>query len=207
MELSWCNHDLCYEGIWDKVVGYHNHMELNCLTTGQVVYSWETRRLTMGGDKSSSSVVAVTSVIETVIMVSPPSLLAMLMLVKRDEDEIMVLAGEVIKRLMGMGVQVLVDLTLMGELANFNGINLKSPMIQLFYPRPVPGFCSSEQLFYSVTCSAIVDGGDGVADGQGGGPLPADLSEVDLIASRRWLHELLDPVIQGRISSCWQACW
>lgn len=40
MELTWCNHDSCYEAIREKVVGEHNHMELTGPATGQVVYRY-----------------------------------------------------------------------------------------------------------------------------------------------------------------------
>jgi hypothetical protein len=57
----------------------------------------------------------------------------MLMLVKQEHDEHIVAVMEAIKRLMGTGVQVLMDSTLIGELANFDGVDLDSPMIRLFY--------------------------------------------------------------------------
>ena len=40
MELTWCNHDSCYQAIREKVVGEHNHMELTGPATGQVVYRY-----------------------------------------------------------------------------------------------------------------------------------------------------------------------
>jgi hypothetical protein len=56
MEISWCNHDSCYEAIREKVVGDHNHLELTGPATGQVVYSWEKgqRSTAMEGGGSSS---------------------------------------------------------------------------------------------------------------------------------------------------------
>jgi hypothetical protein len=44
----------------------------------------------------------------------------MLMLVKWDEDELIVVVAEAIEWLMGVGVQVLVDSKLMEELASFD---------------------------------------------------------------------------------------
>ncbi len=74
---------------------------------------------------------------------------------KRDNDKLIMAVAEAVKQLMGTEVQVLVDSTLMGKLANFGGINLESPMIWLFYPRPMPGFGSVDQLFDLVTCKEI----------------------------------------------------
>ncbi|KAL3784458.1 hypothetical protein ACHAW5_004018 [Stephanodiscus triporus] len=87
----------------------------------------------------------------------------------------------------------------MEDLADYDdgSVDLESPMIRLFYPRPVPGFGSGDQLFDSVTCVSIDDddddgggGDDGDDDGDdadagGGGQmlLPADLSDVDLVVT------------------------
>ena len=218
MEISWCNHDSCYEAIREKVVGDHNHLELTGPATGQVVYSWEKgqRSTAMeGGGSSSSSSSSASSALSSassasssaagaredgvVVVASPPP--AVLMLVKRDEDELLAVAADAIARLMSTGVQVLVDSTLMGELAaNYDDdIDLDSPMIRLFYPRPVPGFGSGGQLLLDSIACGVYDGGatasdDGGADDGGGGggggggkgrkgQVPADLSDVDLVVT------------------------
>ena len=143
MELSWCNHDACYEAIREKVVGDRNSVELTGPATGQVVYSWEVEE---NEDEEEHDT--------TTMIPNPP---AVLMLVKRDEDELLKVAAKTIEQLMEMGVQVLVDSMLMEELASFETIDLDSKLIRLFYPRPVPGFGSGEQLFDSVTCNASTD--------------------------------------------------
>jgi hypothetical protein len=129
------------------------------------------------------------------------------MQMKWDDNKLIKVMAEAIKWLMGTGVQVLVDSTLIEELANFNSVNLESPMIRLFQLRPVPNFGSSNQLFDSVTCGGIVDGRDADADGWGGGQLLADLSNADLVFGCRRLHGLHDPILKGGRSSCGQACW
>jgi hypothetical protein len=94
MELSWCNHDACYEAIREKVVGDRNSVELTGPATGQVVYSWEVEE---NEDEEEHDT--------TTMIPNPP---AVLMLVKRDEDELLKVAAKTIEQLMEMGVQVLV---------------------------------------------------------------------------------------------------
>lgn len=165
LELAWCNHDSCYEAIREKVVGEHNHMELTGPATGQVVYSWEQYGLESGSKTAKASAQN--------MFASPP---AVLMLVKRDEDELLAVAVEAIEQLTEMGVQVLVDSTLRGELKNFDNIDVESDMIRLFDPKPVPGFGSGDQLLDSGGSSGAATNGDE-------GENPADLSDADLVVT------------------------
>mmetsp|Transcript_34353 Transcript_34353/g.83083 ORF Transcript_34353/g.83083 Transcript_34353/m.83083 type:complete len:551 (+) Transcript_34353:245-1897(+) len=169
LELAWCNHDACYEAIREKVVGEHNHMELTGPATGQVVYSWEQYSIE---NTSSSS----TGASKSNNVASPP---AVLMLVKRDEDELLSVAVETIEQLVGIGVQVLVDSTLRGELENYDNIDVEGDMIRIFDPKPVPGFGSGDELFDSSDGSAATNGSGCGGEGQ----MPADLSDADLIVT------------------------
>mmetsp|Transcript_38656 Transcript_38656/g.81285 ORF Transcript_38656/g.81285 Transcript_38656/m.81285 type:complete len:545 (-) Transcript_38656:144-1778(-) len=169
LELAWCNHDACYQAIREKVVGEHNHMELTGPATGQVVYSWEQYSM----ESASKATAAVKK------LASPP---AVLILVKRGEEELFQIAIETIGRLLEIGVQVLVDSTLMGELEACENIDVESDLIRLFDPKPVPGFGSGEQLLDSADgSSSAANGSDGSdsKDGQN----PADLSDPDLIVT------------------------
>ncbi|KAL7528458.1 hypothetical protein ACHAWF_002572 [Thalassiosira exigua] len=168
LELAWCNHDSCYEAIREKVVGEHNHMELSGPATGQVVYSWKGYSMEEG---SSSNKISKP-------VASPP---AVLMLVKRDEEELLEVAAEAIEHLMTMGVQVLVDSTLRGELAELYSVDLDSDMIRLFDPKPVPGFGSGEQLLNPAADSNMKTNGSTGDDDEG--PAPADLSDADLVVT------------------------
>ncbi len=69
-------------------------------------------------------------------MAPPPSPPAVLILVKRDDNELIVVAAEIIDLLTGMGVQMLVDSTMMGKLGKFDGVDLESPLIPLSFARP-----------------------------------------------------------------------
>eukprot|EP00571_Detonula_confervacea_P002574 CAMPEP_0172320550 /NCGR_PEP_ID=MMETSP1058-20130122/40772_1 /TAXON_ID=83371 /ORGANISM="Detonula confervacea, Strain CCMP 353" /LENGTH=536 /DNA_ID=CAMNT_0013035839 /DNA_START=119 /DNA_END=1726 /DNA_ORIENTATION=+ len=164
MELAWCNHDSCHEAIREKVVGEHNHMELTGPATGQVVYSWEKYSKESGSSGTTTAVVQVKS---------PP---AVLMLVKRDEEELLLVAVEAIKELTSIGVQVLVDSTLRGDLEKHGDIDLDSELIRLFYPKPLPGFGSGDQLVDSLNDSDTDD--EGVEQ-----ECPADTSDADLVVT------------------------
>ena len=177
MELAWCNQDACGEAIREKVVGDHNHMELTGPATGQVAYSWEQYSIesVVEGDigKMKSNSVA-----------SPP---AVLMLVKREDEELTKVAVEAIQKLVGYGVQVLVDSTLAGELTNYETVDMESDMIRLFEPQPVPGFGTGDQLFNAADdeqSSASVNGGEesNYDDGEEQ-KCSADLSDADLIVT------------------------
>jgi len=169
LELAWCNHDACYEAIREKVVGEHNHMELTGPATGQVVYSWDSYS---EEDEPTSASAASEA--------APPP--AVLMLVKRGEDELLEVAVEAIEELMGLGVQVLVDSTLGGELEHRDNIDTGSDMIRLFEPKPVPGFGSGDQLRDSEDGGVTTDGGDANGSPEGG-KVPADLSDPDLVVT------------------------
>lgn len=181
LELSWCNHDACYDAIREKVVGEHNHMELTGPATGQVVYSWN--------QPSLSSVATINTVTFTSEASPPP---AVLMLVKRDEEELLSVAVNTIERLIASGVQVLVDSYLWGKLENYDVsnstilIDLGSSMIRLFEPKPVSGFGSGDELIdVGYTDSTIHNGSDAREDVDimEARRAPADLSDADLVVT------------------------
>lgn len=116
LELTWCNHDGCYEAIRERVVGEHNHMELTGPATGQVVY-----RSTAANQGSAAT---------------PP---VVLLFVKRDDDELLEIAIDTIEQLTTMGVEVLVDSILREGLTTCDTIDFD--MIGLFDPhKPAAGF-------------------------------------------------------------------
>jgi len=125
-------------------VGEHNHMELTGPATGQVVYSWDHQYSMVSGDSEYESTESTSTTTST--SSNTANAPAVLILVKRDEDELFEVAVEVIEELMGMGVQVLVDSRLRGELEDCESIDTKSDMIRLFEPHPVPGFGYGDQL-------------------------------------------------------------
>ncbi|KAL7439117.1 hypothetical protein ACHAXH_006979 [Discostella pseudostelligera] len=201
LELSWCNHDACYDAIREKVVGEHNHMELTGPATGQVVYRWNqpsssstTTTTTTSSSDRGNNIIAISSPSSSTTTTPPP---AVLMLVKRDEDELLSVTVTTIEQLIQSGVQVLIDSYLWGKLENFYGdddrnddatipIDLESSMIRLFAPKPVSGFGSGEQLIdLGYADSATVTSSDDVrseVDVEERRP-PADLSDADLIVT------------------------
>ena len=122
------------------------------------------------------------------VVASPP---AVLMLVKRDEKELLAVAVEVIEELVeNWGVQVLVDSTLMKDLKKkySDKLELDSDTIRLFDPKPVSGFGSGEQLVGSTddtkTSINIANGSNnGEGEEEKAGQPPADLSDADLVVT------------------------
>lgn len=146
LELSWCNHDGCYEAIRERVVGEHNHMELSSPATGQVVYRYSS---TQSGSKRATT---------ASIQGNAPTPPVVLLLVKHGEDELLEIAIEAIEQLTRMGVQVLADSVLREDLKKCDTID--SDMIGLFDPKkPAAGFGSGEELFDPS------DGGGNAANG------------------------------------------
>ncbi len=195
LELTWCNHDACYDAIREKVVGEHNHMELTGPATGQVVYSWNQHGASTNANAASSprgnnnNGVALSSSSSA----HPP---AVLMLVKRDEEELLSVAVNAIERLMTSGVQVLIDAYLWGKLENYchddgddnskSFIDLDSTMIRLFLPKPVSGFGSGEELIdVGYSDGTINNGSDALREevDREGRMAPADLSDADLVVT------------------------
>ncbi|KAL3805083.1 hypothetical protein HJC23_003311 [Cyclotella cryptica] len=163
IELTWCNHGACMDAIREQVVGEHNHLALVGPATGQVVYSWE---------KYSSQ----TAISNGENVASPP---AVLMLVKREETELSKVAADVIAKLIGMGVQVLVDTTFAEELQQFPDVDMGSEMIRMFDPKPVPGFGTGGQLNASINEMNVKNDWEDEHDYSS----PADLCDPDLIVT------------------------
>ena len=193
LELSWCNHDACYDAIREKVVGEHNHMELTGPATGQVVYSWNqpeaSTNAAAASPRENINVVPLSS-----SSTAPPP--AVLMLVKRDEEELLSVAVNTIERLMISGVQVLVDAYLWEKMENYchddgddhskKFIDLESSMIRLFLPKPVSGFGSGEELIdMGYIDSKINNDSDALCEkvDREGRKTPADLSDADLVVT------------------------
>mmetsp|Transcript_5303 Transcript_5303/g.9795 ORF Transcript_5303/g.9795 Transcript_5303/m.9795 type:complete len:595 (+) Transcript_5303:231-2015(+) len=188
MELAWCNHGNCQNVIREKVVGEHNHMELTGPATGQVAYSWEQYSMESVVEEEIELGKCKFNVGKNNATSTP----AVLILVKREDDELTKVAVEAITELVGYGVQVLVDETLAGELGEYDHVDLESDLIRLFEPRPVPGFGTGEELQ-----QAIEKGGANSAYGIHDvdvcyeeeeeefveQPCPADLSDADLIVT------------------------
>ena len=176
MEVAWCTHDKCTDAIREKVVGSHNHMELTGPATGQVVYSWEKYSIESGSSAASSA--EQTTANNNGSVASPP---AVLILVKREEEKLTKVAVDVISKLMNMGVQVLVDTILAGNLSEYVSVDMESDMIRLFEPKPVAGFGTDSQLKES-TRDTKNNPSEEIDDDSDEQP-SADLSDPDLIVT------------------------
>lgn len=175
MELSWCNAEICRDEIREVVLGEHNQMSLRGPATGQVAYEWldyDYKALDRDSAASPSEVSA------------KPTIPAVLMLVKRDDPELLHVAAECISELTRLGVQVLVDSTLQGQLADEakGQVALESSMIRLFDPKPAPGFGTGDQISASQSIETASNGSnfDDVAKDD---VQPADLTDADLVVT------------------------
>ena len=171
MELSWCNAEICRDEIREVVLGEHNQMSLRGPATGQVAYEWL--------DDSGTDPVS-TSSSDSAIATIP----AVLVLVKRDDPELLHVAAECISELTRLGVQVLVDSTLQAQLAGEakGQVALESSMIRLFDPKPAPGFGTEDQISASQSIDSASDESN-VDDAAGDERQPADLTDADLVVT------------------------
>jgi len=82
MELSWCGRDTCVfeDGLREKVVGEHNEISFESPATGQVAYKWD--------DDSTNGEVILSRV---------------LMLVKRNDDDLLKVAADAVRELTSKG--------------------------------------------------------------------------------------------------------
>ncbi|EJK44266.1 hypothetical protein THAOC_37212 [Thalassiosira oceanica] len=172
MELSWCNAEICRDEIREVVLGEHNQMSLRGPATGQVAYEW------LDYDSVTDSVSASSS--DSAMATIP----AVLILVKRDDPELLHVAAECISELNRLGVQVLIDSTLQGQLADEakGQVELESSMIRLFDPKPAPGFGTGDQIIASQSMDTA-EYESNVDDAAKDELQPADLTDADLVVT------------------------
>lgn len=172
MELSWCNAEICRDEIREVVLGEHNQMSLRGPATGQVAYEW------LDYDSVTDSVSASSS--DSAMATIP----AVLILVKRDDPELLHVAAECISELNRLGVQVLIDSTLQDQLADEakGQVELESSMIRLFDPKPAPGFGTGDQIIASQSMDTA-EYESNVDDAAKDELQPADLTDADLVVT------------------------
>jgi len=115
LNLSWCSRDDCYvEELREKVVGQHNEIKFEHPATGQVAYQWSN---------------------ENVKKPTP----RVLILVKRNDDELLQVAADVVKELSAEDdVNVMLPPDVAAKFSHYYSVDNKK--IILFDPKPVPGF-------------------------------------------------------------------
>jgi NAD kinase len=106
MNLLWCTNQACSDVSRERVVGEHNQIVLNGPATGQVAYIWNGETQQQGDS-----------------MKSPPYVPSVLLLVKRDDEELMEIAATAVKQLTGGNIQVLLAPDLAAKLKHYYGVD------------------------------------------------------------------------------------
>ncbi len=132
MDLTWCAKESCeFDELREKVVGDHNSIIFDHPATGQVAYWWEED----SGKKKTK-------------------LPTVLILVKRNDDELLKVAAKAVRKLTESG-----ELTVMlppDTAAKFKHYySVDNDKIQLFDPKPVPGFGGNHLPFDSLQYSSL----------------------------------------------------
>jgi len=120
MELSWCSKDTCqpYQNSREKVVGENNDIEFDSPATGQVVYNWDT---------------------DAIEAFNTPRIL---ILVKRNDDELMATAADAVRELFAAGgLRVMLQPEVAAKFKHYFGVD--DDKIELFENQPEPGFGGS----------------------------------------------------------------
>lgn len=115
MDLSWCTRDDCHVGdLREKVVGQHNEIKFLHPATGQVAYQWSNEHAKN----------ATTSV---------------LILVKRDDDELLKVAADAVKELSAEGdINIMLPPDVAAKFSHYYGVD--NEKIVLFDPKAIAGF-------------------------------------------------------------------
>ncbi len=115
MDLMWCQSDRCQEVVRERVVGDHNTIVFNGPATGQVAYRWNQKAFPI--DKRSSKE-------------QPPpgksslnKIASVLLLVKRDDEELLKIAAQKVPELTAVGIEILLAPELAAKLKHYYGVD------------------------------------------------------------------------------------
>ncbi|MGK3745471.1 MAG: NAD kinase [Bacillariaceae sp.] len=126
MDLMWCQSDRCQEVVRERVVGDHNTIIFNGPATGQVAYRWNRLAHPIDREESSSSS-AKNNDGETDISSTGPSpssgIASVLLLVKRDDEDLLEIAARNVPKLTEVGIDVLLSPDLAAKLKHYYGVD------------------------------------------------------------------------------------
>jgi len=138
MNLMWCTSDLCKEVLRERVVGDHNTIVFNGPATGQVAYKWNRKVYPVGQEdiSSSPSITEPSSLVKNKEGESttpdsstrPPSspssgIASVLLLVKRDDTDLLQIAAENVRKLTKAGIDVLLVPDLAAKLKHYYDVD------------------------------------------------------------------------------------
>jgi NAD kinase len=144
MNLRWCDRDNCGADdiLRERVVGEHNEIMFDHPATGQVAYSWQRDNLT-----------------EEKNIIVP----RVLLLVKKNDDDLLKVASEVVKELTSIGdLKVMLNPDVAAKFKYYYEVDNEE--ILLFDPKPVKGFGASHLALDDIHYNAF--------------PLPNDSDDV-----------------------------
>mmetsp|Transcript_8917 Transcript_8917/g.26503 ORF Transcript_8917/g.26503 Transcript_8917/m.26503 type:complete len:600 (-) Transcript_8917:123-1922(-) len=129
MDLMWCQSDRCQDSLRERVVGDHNTIVFNGPATGQVAYRWNKKAYPIDGHadtttqsskqkKQSSSHKA-----PSFSTSSMPKIASVLLLVKRDDENLYEIAARKVPELTEVGIDVLMAPELAAKLKHYYGVD------------------------------------------------------------------------------------
>jgi len=110
----------CVPALREQVIGPHNEMRFEGPATGQMILGWGDYQGKIGEDDYGAE------------RFDPPSVL---ILVKRDDAELEVLAADAVRELTSEGVRVLLDPELAAKMKYYHGVDDDGDYIGLFDPK------------------------------------------------------------------------
>mmetsp|Transcript_12072 Transcript_12072/g.34942 ORF Transcript_12072/g.34942 Transcript_12072/m.34942 type:complete len:574 (+) Transcript_12072:910-2631(+) len=124
MDLMWCTPDYCKDSSREKVIGTHNQIVLNSPATGQVAYSWDKKiRTNVPSPQDQAN-----DPCENI----PPTSPSVLLLVKRNDDELVKVSAEAVRQLTDGDVEVLLAPDLSAKIKHHHGVD--NEKMHLFEP-------------------------------------------------------------------------
>jgi NAD kinase len=127
MDLMWCQSDRCQEVVRERVVGDHNTIIFNGPATGQIAYRWNRKAHPIDREESSTSPAKNNEGETTTTSSTGPSPLSgiasVLLLVKRDDEDLLEIAARNVPKLTGVGIDVLLSPDLAAKLKHYYGVD------------------------------------------------------------------------------------
>ena len=140
MDLMWCQSERCQDVVRERVVGDHNTIVYNGPATGQVAYRWNQKAFPIGKASSSAK--------ENAMSRRPPfetpsrsKIASVLLLVKKDDEELLKISAQKIPELTKVGIDVLMEPELTAKLKHYYGVD--DERIHLFEPPKDPNTVDS----------------------------------------------------------------
>jgi len=114
MDLMWCQSDRCQEVVRERVVGDHNTIVFNGPATGQVAYRWNQKAYPISPTEPESPSAA---------SPSRSKIASVLLLVKRDDEDLLEIAAKKVPELTAVGIDVLMAPDLAAKLKHYYGVD------------------------------------------------------------------------------------